>query len=222
MADDKKKPAPSKDLHPIEVMLGLFVLASVVGAILNNLTNYVEGNGITFYGIRLSIFSSFFSNNAWLFTAISFTFSIFAAVTIVALSQMRGKILIEQKKKLFPSGEPEVGAPSLPEENPLKDKWKEILSDVESTDESKWRVAIIEADIILEDLLRKLNLPGDTIGDKLKAVEKSDFVSINSAWEAHKVRNNIAHGGSGFLFNQREARRAIMLYEQVFKEFFLI
>jgi len=36
------------------------------------------------------------------------------------------------------------------------------------------------------------------MGDKLKAVEKSDFNSIELAWEAHKARNMIAHEGSDF------------------------
>jgi hypothetical protein len=81
---------------------------------------------------------------------------------------------------------------------------------------------VIEADIILDSLLEKLNLPGQTMGDKLKAVERSDFLTIDQAWEAHKARNNIAHQGGEFLFNQREARRIIALYGEVFKEFHLI
>ena len=60
------------------------------------------------------------------------------------------------------------------------------------------------------------------MGEKLKAVEKSDFTTIESAWEAHKARNMIAHEGSDFLINQREIHRIISLYEAVFKEFYLI
>ena len=97
-----------------------------------------------------------------------------------------------------------------------------ILTLSESQNQSDWRLAIIEADIILDELLQKLQLPGDTMGEKLKAVEKSDFTTIESAWEAHKARNMIAHNGSDFLINQREIRHIISLYEAVFKEFFLI
>ena len=67
-----------------------------------------------------------------------------------------------------------------------------------------------------------LNLHGDTIGDKLKAVEKSDFLTIDNAWEAHKARNQIAHDGADFQLNQREAMRIISLYESVFREFQMI
>jgi hypothetical protein len=53
----------------------------------------------------------------------------------------------------------------------------------------------------------------------MKSIEKSDFNSIDMAWEAHKIRNSIAHEGSDFLLNQREAKRVIGLYEIVFREF---
>ena len=109
-----------------------------------------------------------------------------------------------------------------PAPNPMVTKWQKILTLSESQNQSDWRLAIIEADIILDELLQKLQLPGDTMGEKLKAVEKSDFTTIESAWEAHKARNMIAHNGSDFLINQREIRHIISLYEAVFKEFFLI
>ena len=75
---------------------------------------------------------------------------------------------------------------------------------------------------MLNELLFFFLLPGNTIGDKLKAIEPSDFLSLNEAWEAHKARNMIAHEGQDFLLNQREARRIISLYEMVFKEFEVI
>ena len=62
----------------------------------------------------------------------------------------------------------------------------------------------------------------NTIGEKMKAIEKSDFLSIDLAWEAHKIRNSIAHIGSNFELNEREAKRAIALFETVFREFQII
>ncbi len=101
-------------------------------------------------------------------------------------------------------------------------KWEAVLKDIESSDPNKWKLAIIEADIILLDLLKSMALPGDGIGEKLKAVEKSDFDHLDQAWEAHKIRNAIAHGGSDFLLTQREAQRVIGLYKEVFNEFEII
>lgn len=104
-------------------------------------------------------------------------------------------------------------------ENP---KWKLVEEHINSDDQNKWKLAILEADIILSELLDKLSLPGESIGEKLKAVESSDFDTIEQAWEAHKIRNAIAHQGSDFILNQREAKRVIGLYATVFKEFEII
>lgn len=101
-------------------------------------------------------------------------------------------------------------------------QWERVLIYLESFGENDWKLAIIEADIMLNDLLDKLSLPGDTMSDKLKAVEKSDFLTIDNAWEGHKIRNQIAHEGASFVLNQREARRVIDLYRGVFEEFKII
>ncbi len=119
--------------------------------------------------------------------------------------------------------ENELYYPKVVEEvKKVNPKWQRILTLSESVNDSDWKLAIIEADIMLADLLDKVNLSGDTIGDKLKQIDKSDFRTIENAWEAHKVRNQIAHDGSEFILNQREVRRVIALYQSVFEEFEMI
>ena len=101
-------------------------------------------------------------------------------------------------------------------------RFAHIVEEANSEREQDWRLAIIEADIMLDELLDVQGYRGDTMGDKLKQIERSDFNTIDLAWEAHKIRNQIAHQGSGFSLNAREVRRVISLYEQVFKEFHYI
>ena len=101
-------------------------------------------------------------------------------------------------------------------------KWKLVMEHIDSEDANKWKLAVLEADIILSELLDSLHLSGESIGEKLKAVESSDFDHIEEAWEAHKIRNAIAHQGSDFLLTKREAQRVVGLYESVFKEFEII
>lgn len=99
------------------------------------------------------------------------------------------------------------------------EKWEHVQDLVSSGNENDWRQAIIEADIMLETIVERMGYEGETLSDRLKQVEASDFLTLNDAWEAHKVRNKIAHEGSAFTLSQREARRIIGLYENVFKEF---
>lgn len=101
----------------------------------------------------------------------------------------------------------------------VQKRFQEVQRLAESTNPNDWRVAIIEADIMLDDLLQSQGYPGDTLGDRLKAVDKADFHTIDAAWEAHKIRNRIAHDGSNHLLNEREVRRVVSLFEAVFREF---
>ncbi|HMP67531.1 MAG TPA: hypothetical protein PKA60_02170 [Candidatus Paceibacterota bacterium] len=107
-------------------------------------------------------------------------------------------------------------------ESPKNRRWSHIQTLINSHNVNDWRQAIIEADIILEEMLDKMGYKGDSIGDKLKKVEKSDFLTLDSAWEAHKIRNRIAHKGSNYILSKDDADRAIEMYRQVFSEFYFI
>jgi hypothetical protein len=102
------------------------------------------------------------------------------------------------------------------------DRWMHIVQLLQSHNQNDWRQAIIEADIILEEMLDKMGYDGNSIGDKLKNVEPSDFRTLQQAWEAHKVRNRIAHMGSEFQVSHQDAERVINLYQEVFDEFYYI
>lgn len=122
-------------------------------------------------------------------------------------------------KENLSKGEEEI---SPMQEKQSNARWMHILQLLESYNQNDWRQAIIEADIILEEMLEKMGYDGSTIGDKLKNVEASDFLTLNQAWEAHKIRNRIAHSGSEFKISQDESRRVIGLYQEVFEEFYFI
>jgi hypothetical protein len=101
-------------------------------------------------------------------------------------------------------------------------RWNGIMEEVHSDDERKWRLAILESDIMLNELLDVQGYRGETMAEKMKQADRATFHSIDAAWEAHRVRNQIAHQGSAHLLNAREARRVIGLYEEVFREFKIV
>lgn len=97
-------------------------------------------------------------------------------------------------------------------------RWDTIVEYMLSEHPNDWRIAILEADIILNEILTKSGYTGDTVADKLKQVEKSDFQTLENAWEAHKVRNKVVHDVD-FVLSKREAKRIVKLYQSVFEEF---
>ena len=98
-------------------------------------------------------------------------------------------------------------------------RWKHVKELIESPHVNDWRQAIIEADIILYDALEHDGYVGESVGEKLKQVSAGRISSVQEAWEAHKVRNEIAHQGSAFELTDTLAYRTIQRYETVLREF---
>ena len=97
-------------------------------------------------------------------------------------------------------------------------RWEHIESLINTDSASQWREAIIEADIMLDDALTQRGYIGDGVGEKLKSIEPAELKSLENAWTAHKVRNQIAHEGSAFNLSEDFARRVIAQYENVFRD----
>jgi hypothetical protein len=97
-------------------------------------------------------------------------------------------------------------------------RWRNIESLIESATTSKWREAIIEADIMLDEVLAKRGYEGEGVGEKLQSIDRTHLATLQDAWEAHKVRNQIAHEGSAFNISAELAHRTIARYENVFRE----
>ena len=123
-----------------------------------------------------------------------------------------------RKKEAEYYGAPKA-SPPLVNEKLKNEKWEHIKELISSENPNDWRLAILEADILLDELIDLMGYKGKTMGEKLKSIEQSDFTTLEQAWEAHKVRNQIAHTGSDFILTLRETRRVIDLYRQVFEEF---
>jgi hypothetical protein len=100
-------------------------------------------------------------------------------------------------------------------------RWAKVESLINSHNVNDWKQAIIESDIILDEMLEKMGYRGDTVAEKMKQIEESDFLTLNQAWEAHKMRNRIAHQGD-YILSKTDADRAISLYRKVFEEFYFI
>ncbi|PCI29733.1 hypothetical protein COB55_01500 [Candidatus Wolfebacteria bacterium] len=104
----------------------------------------------------------------------------------------------------------------------LNERWIRVKELSASQSESDWRMAVIEADGMLEEMINKMGYDGSSLGEKMKQIEKSDFNTIQQAWDAHIVRNQIAHAGIEFALSEREKNRVIGLYKEVFEEFYYI
>lgn len=99
----------------------------------------------------------------------------------------------------------------------LREDWQGVLSHLESANESDWKMGIMEADKLVDNLLIQKGHQGESMAERLTDIEKGELKSLDLLWEAHKTRNRIAHKPN-FKLNRNEALRAVSYYEEALKE----
>ena len=100
-----------------------------------------------------------------------------------------------------------------------KSRLDDVLTHSQSENPNDWKLAIIEADIILDQTLKERGYAGNSLGERLRSITPRQLASIDDAWEAHKIRNKIAHEGADFVVTKRIAEGTIARYMNVFREF---
>lgn len=105
---------------------------------------------------------------------------------------------------------------NIPKKRSIK-AWKNIQKHFFAGSDSELKVAIIEADNLLDEALRMGGVKGASLGDKLKQLTEDDLKNIDEIWEAHKLRNKIAHEAD-FKMNRDTAERALGVYERTFQD----
>lgn len=96
-------------------------------------------------------------------------------------------------------------------------RWKEVKSYLQSQDDSDRRLAIIDADDILNDVLGKIGYEGDDTYDKLIRLNEDIVPNIEELKEAYKIKKEIMHDPNKEL-SIKEAEDLVSRYEAVLKD----
>jgi hypothetical protein len=96
-------------------------------------------------------------------------------------------------------------------------RWAEIKRHMDSPKETEWRFAIIEADKLVDEVLKRAGYAGDTFGERLSNIQPGQLQSLDGLWSSHKVRNRVAHDMNYFL-RYTEAKQAIAGFEATLEE----
>lgn len=161
-----------------------------------------------------SVFITFLSSLPW----DAILLSVKLASVVISLAALTLYFFaVRRLNTLPPELPPQVKeSDTIPSEVVAK-PWREIQEKMASPNPADWSVAIIQADAVLDQILKASGYVGDTMGDRLKQVNHSELTSIDEVWEAHRIRNRLAHGTSGPL-SRRDAQVAIAGYEKAFRE----
>lgn len=108
------------------------------------------------------------------------------------------------------------------EVSPYNRRWNDVVTLANSSDHGNWRRAILEADILLASALEEQGYTGDTVSEQLRMANPIQMTTLDLAWKAHKVRNQIAHEGESLILTERDVQSTIDYYRRVFEELGII
>jgi len=96
-------------------------------------------------------------------------------------------------------------------------KWDDLVKKAEAGGPSVYAMAIIEADVLLENSLGRMGFLGKNLAERLRSLAPGELPSVNDVWEAHKLRNQIAHEPD-FKPTQAETTRALAIYKKALED----
>ncbi|TSC77861.1 MAG: hypothetical protein G01um101429_932 [Parcubacteria group bacterium Gr01-1014_29] len=96
-------------------------------------------------------------------------------------------------------------------------RWRAVVERLGTEDQKDFKTAIIEADGLVDAALRAYEFPGESMGERMQAVTRERLPSINDLWQAHKVRNAIAHDPH-YSVSPREGHDIMRIYKKILEE----
>ena len=96
----------------------------------------------------------------------------------------------------------------------FQNRWKDLQKMLAKKDD--WDKAIITADKLLDEALRKLHYKGKTTGERMVAAH-TIFSDIDGVWFGHKLRNKLVSDTPPKL-KERDVKQALMGIGQALKD----
>lgn len=100
-------------------------------------------------------------------------------------------------------------------------KWNKVKAKMKSGNQSDYKVAIIEGDNIIDDLITRMGYAGENFGDRLNNINPGQIGNIEGLRVAHEVRNRIIHD-EDFVLTEEEAKKTIDQFEEFLRYFQVI
>ncbi|MFZ3031725.1 MAG: hypothetical protein WA082_01695 [Candidatus Moraniibacteriota bacterium] len=168
---------------------------------------------VTQLGLLLWTNITQFFEHSTLFLAVKFFLFIYVAVLfvdIVLILVFKG-LSSDLKTALYGTERPLVS------KNKLIKRWEAILSRLESGNPSQYKVALLEADALADEILDGIGYKGVTMTEKLAVIKGGQLETKDLLAAAHEVRNQIVHDAT-FTLSHDEAEQHLESYRQFFDE----
>ena len=135
-------------------------------------------------------FVDFYNSN--FFSVVKFILGIYAVVLladIILLLIQRG-LSGDIRETLLGMNVP---AELVTRKSKLRKKWKKIRERIEVGTQESWKIAIIEADEVIDDLLDRMGYLGENMGERLANMTSQQVENVEELKRAHEMKNRIIH-----------------------------
>lgn len=95
-------------------------------------------------------------------------------------------------------------------------KFLAIENQLKRNEPSSCNLAVLNADKLVDQALRESGVSGETMGERMKMAVKK-FSDNNGVWNAHKLRNRIAHE-TDIVVSYDEARYALANFKRALRD----
>lgn len=92
-------------------------------------------------------------------------------------------------------------------------EWRKIKTRLETEMESENKLAIIEADKMMDDILSQMGFKGRDLSEKLEKLTGESLPNIEEVKKVHKIRNDIIHDPT-YKLSVEETKKALLVYEK--------
>ncbi len=99
----------------------------------------------------------------------------------------------------------------------LGKEWEDVVEHAKSEKEAERKMAVIEADDMIDSALSKIGYSGETLLDKLAVLNKEIIPNIEEVKDAHRKRRDIVYDPNKSI-SREEAEQIVSVYEEVFKD----
>jgi len=93
-------------------------------------------------------------------------------------------------------------------------KWQELQAFCK--DKATWPLAVINADKLLDEALKKRRFKGKTMGERMVAAQR-ELTDNDGVWYAHKLRNRLVHEADVNL-KEADVKKALIGIRQALKD----
>ena len=164
-------------------------------------------NYINFHQVldQLEKLNNYLNQSTFFVTAKFFVglYLIILVVTMVLILYRIGRIYFV----VLASGQ---GFPNI-ERGKFQGRWESVLGYLDSEDETRWRAAVLEAALMLDEVLKNAGYAGDNLTQRLAGMNEAQIGNLAEVREADSVKNSVVLD-ENFRISKEEASRLVEVF----------